>query len=267
MTVKVYWSPVIGANKYALDRGATTASFSTVAWPTASVPGPNYDQGPDAFFYNDSVGTTASFYRVAAIDTLGTTGSYSDPFQVGSSYVASLTTVTKVKEYLGITTSTDDSLLARLVAASSRWFTNQCGRDIAYTIYVDTVDGNGEDVMLLKNSPVSAITSVSVDGVVIPVRPSLTGSGYVFNTYSVILAGYEFTEGLQNVQIVYEAGLSPVPEDVEQAVIELVALKYRERSHVGNASQTLAGTSVSFLPSMVPQAVKDVVELYRRPSF
>jgi uncharacterized phiE125 gp8 family phage protein len=234
---------------------------------THAIPGADYDQNRAAFFYIDYSGASTDWYKVTPY--AGTTaGTPTDAFQVNSSYVVSLTTLAKVKQFLGLTITTDDALLTRLIAGASNWFNKQVGRNIAQNIYVDVEDGNNNDVLFLRHQPVTEVVTVSIDGANIPVRPSLTGSGYVDNGYSVLLTrDLKFTDGLQNIQVVYVAGYDPVPEEIEQAVIELVSLKYREKAHVGSASTSLAGTSVSFLPSMVPQAVKDVVELYRRPGF
>ena len=44
--------------------------------------------------------------------------------------------------------------------------------------YTETRDGTGGTRMYMKNSPITAITSVTVDGVVIPARSALGQAGF-----------------------------------------------------------------------------------------
>jgi hypothetical protein len=77
------------------------------------------------------------------------------------------------------------------------------------------------------------------------VAPSFVGSGfaqgYTFTPTEVCVWGYKFWRGIQNVLIQYTAGYDPVPPDVEQATIELVVRKYRERTRVAEHSRSLGG--------------------------
>lgn len=55
----------------------------------------------------------------------------------------------------------------------------------------------------------------------------------------------------------------PVPADLEQAAIEYIALKFKEAPHVGKSSQTVAGASAIFLPSLLPLSVRAVLDQYK----
>ena len=75
-----------------------------------------------------------------------------------------------------------------------------------------------------------------------------------------------FTQGLGNVTIVYTAGwtLATLPAEIGQAVIELVALRYKERERPGiQASGGTGGETLSFLRASSPPSVQDVIEAYR----
>jgi hypothetical protein len=55
-----------------------------------------------------------------------------------------------------------------------------------------------------------------------------------------------------------------IPADITQAVIELAALKYRDRLRVGKSTESMGGMSVGYLPSMTPASVLSVIDAYRR---
>lgn len=185
--------------------------------------------------------------------------------------MANLTTLQSVKLYLGEASpsTVNDPVLEALIPAVSAWFERETGRALASAGYTTTFDGNGRSRILLPEYPVTAVTSVKVGSTTIPQRTSVDGDGWVLSDASIgelALVGYEFTEGVQNVEVQFTAGFSPVPADIAQAVNELVALKFRERAHVGTASQGVAGVSVSFLPALIPASVRTVIDHYARRS-
>ncbi len=197
-----------------------------------------------------------------------------------------LTTVDNVKIYLGANTGNeDDSLFGRLITFASDDFRRRTDRDIRFpdtTSYTDTVTGDGSQVLYLKQYPVKEITSVTVDSTVIPERTSLTATGWMLDKSKgrLDLTGYTFSGWgrfdcgpfpfgfaatvSNNVVVVYKAGYATLPYDVEQAVIEMVGMKFRERKNIGLQSQTLGGQSVAYLPSILPRSVQDVIDFYSR---
>jgi hypothetical protein len=103
---------------------------------------------------------------------------------------------------------------------------------------------------------------LSIDGVAVPARAP-TGAGYVFDEDYLLLCGYCFTRGQQNVVLVYTAGYEATPADIEQAVLEIVALKFKERERIGVSSETLAGQTISFFRN-VSSDTMSVIDSYRR---
>lgn len=174
-----------------------------------------------------------------------------------------LTDLATFKEFLGRTDTAGDALLLRLLEATSVWLEAKCGRRFAAADYTDRFTGDGSNLRLLRCSPVIQVSSVTIDGQ--PVANSVNGQpGWYLDGAMMRLVGYLFTEGAQ-VSISYRAGYEfDIPADVVQAVLEMAALKYRERGHIGTSSQSLAGQSVSFLPSVTPIAVQSVIDTYRR---
>ena len=112
-----------------------------------------------------------------------------------------LTTLQAAKEWLalGSTVTTSDSVVSRLISAASEAVQKRIGYQIAEAQYAVTRNGNGKLVMPFASAPVSAVSSLTIDGVSIPARTSPVGPGYVFDEEWLLLSGYCFTKGRQNV--------------------------------------------------------------------
>ena len=64
----------------------------------------------------------------------------------------------------------------------------------------------------------------------------------------------------RSIEITY----SYVPPEIEQACIELVGLRYRERSRIGENSKSVGGEVVSFSTKDMTDSVKTILNNYRR---
>lgn len=178
--------------------------------------------------------------------------------------MADLTTVANVKSWLGVGAATDDTLLASLVSGVSAWIQEWLGRTIASGTYAETLNGSGKAVLFLLNYPVTAVSSVSVDGVNIPARTAIGGSGYTFDKDCLYLAGYCFTRGIQNVQLSYTAGFAAVPADLELATKKLIGLSYKEKDRIGVSSKGLAGEQTNYIVKDLPADVEHILQSYKR---
>jgi uncharacterized phiE125 gp8 family phage protein len=178
-----------------------------------------------------------------------------------------LTTLANVKAWFSppLATSSDDALLTRLITAASQFIQTWLGRSFATQSYSETRDGDGGQKLAFAHGPVTAVTSVTVDGIAIPVASAPQTPGYVFSPGVLyLIGGYCFRRGAQNVAVTYTAGYAATPPEIEQACIELVALRYRERDRIGQVSKNLAGEVVSFAQKDMPPDVQTLLEQYRR---
>jgi hypothetical protein len=108
-----------------------------------------------------------------------------------------------------------------------------------------------------------AVASLTIDGVAIPARTSPTGSGYTFDEDFLLLCGYCFTRGPAERRAGDTAGYAATPKDLEQAVLEILALKFKERERIGVSSKTLAGETISFFRNVSSDTMA-VIDSYRR---
>lgn len=174
-----------------------------------------------------------------------------------------LTTVQNVQEFLDIKNTNDVSMLGRLITAVSVSFERYADRTFKTSSYIHTFDGNGALRQVLREYPVTAVSSVLINGVSIPQAATVLNSGYRYDQRSVILTGYSFTQGFQNVVIAYTAGFTSIPLDLEQACIEQVAYLYRLRKRLGESSTGLAGATTTYITKSMLDTVKSVLDQYR----
>jgi hypothetical protein len=181
-----------------------------------------------------------------------------------------LTTLADVKAWLQTGQSpfpaTDDALLTRLITAASEFIQNWLGRRIASADWLEVRDGTGGQLLAFANIPVTAILSLSIDGLSIPPVPTDGGfgAGYTFTPTELALRGYVFTRRPQNVVVTYTAGYAATPPDIAQACIELACQRYRERSRIGEVSKSLGGgETVTFSQKDMSDSVKTLLSQYR----
>jgi hypothetical protein len=129
----------------------------------------------------------------------------------------------------------------------------------------ETYDGNDSDRLLPRSFPVISVSSVTVDGNAVPQAPQPWLPGFLWDGRRILLRGFIFTRGVQNVQISYIAGYPSVPLDLKQAAIETFALAYRQRTHIGEKSSSMGGqvTQAFDMSDMPPRAI-NVFNQYRR---
>lgn len=179
--------------------------------------------------------------------------------------MADLTTLENVKSYAQITDNASDTVLARLITAVSAWFINQVNRGALLSAdYTEQRNGKGGKTLTAKQYPITAISSLTIDGLTVPVSDGML-PGFVFDDFSVFLNGcYKFNRGFGNVSLTYTAGYATVPADVEQAVIAQVLFTFRQKTKLGTTSEQMNGiTTVSFSQKDLAPGVQMTVENYK----
>jgi len=89
-------------------------------------------------------------------------------------------------------------------------------------------------------------------------------SGIPVQLYTAFGSRLQIHRGAQNIVIAYTAGYSTTPPEVAQACIELVALRYRERTRIGEVSRSLGGAeTVAYGQKDMSDAIKTLLQQYR----
>lgn len=162
-----------------------------------------------------------------------------------------LTDLNTLKTTLRVTHSNDDALLQILITNVSDFIQKWLNRTFAVTNYTDIIDGQGYGAqkIILANTPIVSVTSVTICGVVLN-NVAITDNktpGYRYDSNYIYLNCYCLTKGIANVQVSYSSGYTTTPYSVQQACNELVALAYKEISRVGEASKVVSGETVAYI--------------------
>ena len=133
----------------------------------------------------------------------------------------------------------------------------------------------GTHIVQLTESPVNSITSVQERTSYSGAYTTLTTGAYEYylesSTDSVLRttsAGYKnWPTGVGAVKVVYTAGWSAVPKDLELAVIDLVTYylkdEHKERRVLGGASIQNSSSSTQSDNVAFPDHIKRVLDLYK----
>ncbi|MEY2864602.1 MAG: hypothetical protein RLY58_2309 [Pseudomonadota bacterium] len=175
-----------------------------------------------------------------------------------------LTTKANVKAFLGLTNATDDALLDRLIESASAFIENWLGRQVMAAPAIDHQSGSGKDVLILRDTPVISVESVTVNGVLLSQATDAAQTGWVVVDDWLVYQHGIWPRGRRNVVIECTVGFSSVPPDIEQAVIDLVALRYKERDRIGHRSKSLAGETVSYMINDLSDFSRSILGSYRR---
>jgi uncharacterized phiE125 gp8 family phage protein len=196
-----------------------------------------------------------------------------------------LTTLANVKLWLPINTSNtnDDATIGRLITAVSQDFMRATNRpDLLQADYTEVHQGDGSTRMIVFHWPINAIASLTVAGNALLASADKIAVGYYFDAdidperiWNIYLNGYTFVDGAA-VALDYTAGyVQPggtvetgeiaLPEDIEQAVIDWCAYRYKNRPNVGvTARRTTEGESSQIEQLDAPPNVLQVIERYKR---
>ena len=180
-----------------------------------------------------------------------------------SDQITDFASLSDVKTALRLTTTTDDELLAALITSESSLIANWVSRIFGSMAFTQRFSGRGKSDFLLSNTPVSAITSVVIDGISIPAADSPQGTGYMLIDGKVVLFGFVFGLGNYNCAITYTAGFDSVPADINRACVDLVVGRYKELDRSGLISKGLAGETTTYERKALPDHIKLILQQYR----
>jgi hypothetical protein len=177
-----------------------------------------------------------------------------------------LVVLADVKAYLGgDLQSNDDAVLSRLITAASAFFTGACARPILAQSYDELYDGKGGQRLYLRQTPVTSVSSLAIDGMAIPPAPAPLEPGWTLGGNVLSLTGFWFRRGSANIAVAYVAGWTVPPADVAEAVLELVGLRYRGRDRLGKISEGMGGiATTSYAQKDVSPFIASVIARYGR---
>ena len=197
-----------------------------------------------------------------------------------------LTTVARLKTFLGITAATDDTFLERIANAASDWVENYCDRRFKKTAYTNELyDGTGGATLLLRNYPVVAGQAFTLEqragtDNVSSFTTLDTNLYFVKNTQGIVeFASGKFYAYSQFYRLSYTAGYdfdnaaagatleSVGLGDLEYAVWKLCATIFNDRKQSGRVqSENIGNYSVTFRREVsIDPEIAEILARFRRP--
>lgn len=139
--------------------------------------------------------------------------------------------------------TTDEVKVNQIISAVSYQAINITDNDFKAAAYTEFFDGDGRNYFLLKNRPVNSVTSLWISSTRTYDDDSLIDTdNYRYDSMTGMIKLYEnyLPIGFDVAKIIYNAGYTEVPEDVEQAVGDAVDWNYKQRNNqaTGIESQT-----------------------------
>jgi hypothetical protein len=167
-----------------------------------------------------------------------------------------LTTLSDLKTFLGITDTSEDTLLSLLITQVSDAIQEYCGRTFGSSSYTEFYCGDGKPYLSLNQRPVTSISNIYLDNgafwgstsgsfssgtllnagvdyaLVIDQPDNSSRCGLVFNingwwdvpfTYTPGIISPNLGPGVGNIQVTYTAGYASVPTQIELAANMAIA--------------------------------------------
>lgn len=180
-----------------------------------------------------------------------------------------LTTTAKLKIYLGIaeTDTSEDDLLAQLIAQNSKRIEAYCQRHFASSTLTDDFNGTGTNSLVLATRPLTQLTSVKIDCArSFPAESEIDTEELSLDSEAGIITRIDniFPRGVRNVRVVYVAGFSTVPDDINLACIKLAAASYAHAKSGadGIKSERIGEYSVEYEREDISPEVEGILESY-----
>lgn len=190
-----------------------------------------------------------------------------------------LCTLDQVKAHFGFGDNAQDEVeLERLITVAQELIESYCGRKFDEATFTEYYNGDGTDLLFVKNYPIISVTSLHDDssGRTFGADTLIDPTGYaVIDSNRIQLFTSLFAEEVNNVKIVYVAGYSdatvgthvPIPQDLRQACIQQVGWMFkRGKGHnYGINSKSLDDGTIQFIETgdLLP-SVKLTIRRYRR---
>ena len=177
------------------------------------------------------------------------------------------TTVGLAKRFLRLqpNVTADDGLLQELVNGVSAEFVTYMNRDIVSQSYMDVFDGKGTRVIMLRQYPVTAVTSVTLGPPNQPVT-LIENIDYLWTATAIKRMYGIFPSGVGNVRVAYTAGFAAVPSDLQMAAAKGAAYRYQQLTHLGQNNKLMGQETVQFATDPWPEDIQRVLDQYQRVS-
>lgn len=245
------------------------------------------------------VGTPANDFDVFPYESVGGDGNEAqgDPFAAGSFSIrwsgsaitdalgsgvdsaTGLITLADAKQYLKVTSTSDDAIIAVLINQVSAWIQGYLKRNLVATDYVEYYSGDGTRDLCLRNFPIVSLSSLYIDSLRAWSSDTLVDTAnLIVKKSSGILTAfnllYGFTPGQANIKVSYTAGYTigvnggagTLPYDIRFAAKRILDHHYRlgySQRKLDYQTESMQQVNTTFRDFDIPKDVKLMLDGYR----
>ncbi len=171
--------------------------------------------------------------------------------------------VAEMREICKIESDADEHILYQLILSAQKIAEKYCDTVLELTEgIVEYLNGSGTEHLLLKNFPVTEITSIYDDpDRVYPSSCLVPTTDYTFEDSGSVQNEGFWSKGNKNIKVTYSAGLDVVPYDLKQAVAWLALASHIEASGGINVIQ---GQDFIYKPKKLRDDAYLTLDRYRK---
>ena len=181
-----------------------------------------------------------------------------------------LCTKEQVKAYVPIDATVLDDLIDDLIDRVTKWVQSYTGLQIFSASFTEYYDGKNSSELVLNERPVESVTSVH-ESTDVPrsygTSELLTADEeYILEEDSGILhrIAANWPSGPKTVKVVYTAGWSAVPNELNGAAVRMVGILLVQRARLGMSSESMGeGTGGFYDWRQWPHDVVETLNRYR----
>ena len=180
-----------------------------------------------------------------------------------------LVTLDNTKTFLGITGTSNDSLLEMLINQVTDYIETRTDRRFAETTYTEEVyDGEDCATLVLRQLPITTFTKLEKNNATdnSDSWEEIDSDNYWVDELEGILTKTTlFRRGKQNYRATYTAGYSEIPYDIQFLAMSLISDVFNRRKNMGVLKETLGDHSIEFERFMQEnQSQMKIISNYRK---
>mgnify|MGYP006935477999 CR=1 FL=1 len=201
-------------------------------------------------------------------------------------YTYALSTVARLKARMGITETGFDTVFISYLNAATDFIENYCDRHFAektYTNEVYSIPDAGKNHLILKQAPVSSVTSFQYRTGMLnaPNYTDFLASDWAISEdgkAGIIEYGGSIPQGPNSVRVSYVAGykidfthygdntLHTLPADLTELCERLAIKRFKRREAEGKSNESFNGASIAWA-DLLDESDKDILDGYCRDQF
>ncbi len=185
-----------------------------------------------------------------------------------------LTTLSNVKSQMGFKDSDSlfDAKLNRFMNAASATIESLCAREFVSATRTELAHGNRSNTLIPIQYPITVVSEIRISSdqdwtnpiTLLPTNSyGISNNGYAITFYKQVMP-----VGFDNIRLIYTAGFTTIPADLEMAVLWATEFYYlnNSRGDMGRTNVSKQGESVSILEDM-PKMIRSIIQMYKRVEF